>query len=189
MEFIDKQDKMAIAKSAALRCSIIEGRQAGKTLQQLALEYQVCYATVQSLCSRYAIHGEKALKNGYGNCGKNRPSRQNFLYRAATCYKTWHPSWGAEKIRTEIQRRRPGVNLPPARTLQKWFHYAGLKKSRQAPPVEVRRWATRAHEVWQVDAKEEIRTLDGVKNCWLNLKDEYTGAVIDPVVFSPQKNL
>ena len=28
-----------------------------------------------------------------------------------------------------------------------------------------------------------MQTLDGHKNCWLNIKDEYTGAIIEPGVF------
>lgn len=174
---------MPRAKVAALRWSIVEGRQQGKTLQSLAMEHQVSYATVQSLCARFAVAGSAGLKPAYDRCGKIRPGSGDFVFRAVRCFKAWHPSWGAEKIRSELMLRRPGLKVPPARTLQQWFHYSGQANQRLKQPRAPRAWAQSVHEGWQIDAKEEMQTLDGVKNCWLNIKDEHSGAVIDPPVF------
>lgn len=174
---------MPRAKGAGLRHSIVEGRQKGKTLHQLAQEYQVSYTMVQTLCARYAASGEDGLSPRYTACGKKRPGAKDFIFRAVRCMKTWHPNWGAEKIRTEMLLCRPDLVIPPARTLQQWFHYTGQAKKGDKQPHAAPQWAGQVHEGWQIDAKEEMQTLNGVKNCWLNIKDERSGAVIDPPVF------
>lgn len=174
---------MPRAKSSALRLSLIEGRQQGKTLMELSSEYGVNYCTVQSICSRYLAKGELGLKPHYDHCGKTRPGAEDYVFRAVRCFKTWHPTWGAGKIRSEILLGRPELQVPTVRTLQQWFHYNGQAKRRIKQPRMPRQWANSTHEGWQIDAKEEMQTLDGVKNCWLNIKDEHSGAVIDPPVF------
>lgn len=180
---------MPRAKSAGLRRSIVEGRQQGKTLHQLASEYQVSYATVQKLCARFTEQGEAGLQPRYAVCGKKRPQADNFVYRVVRAMKVWHPRWGAEKIRCEVLIRRPDLVVPPTRTLQQWFQYAGLNKKRDKQPSAPRQWASQVHEGWQIDAKEDMQTADGVKNTWLNIKDEHSGAVVDPPVFPLWKNL
>lgn len=174
---------MPRAKGTALRLSIIEGRQKGKTLMELSLEHHVSYGTVQSFCARFSAKGELGLKPFYDHCGKRKPGPTDFVFRLVRCFKTWHPTWGAEKIRTELLLRRPGLLIPSVRTLQQWFHQNGQAKRRIKQPRMPRQWANFPHEGWQIDAKEEMQTQDGVKNCWLNIKDEHSGAVIAPPVF------
>lgn len=133
---------------------------------------------------RHAKLGDAGLQPLYSNCGKRRRDpRRDLVYRAVRCFKTWHAQWGAEKIRTELLRRRPGLSVPPARTLQQWFSDNSQNRKRDKQPRATKQWGKSAHDVWQIDAKEEMQTLDGHKNCWLNIKDEYTGAIIEPGVF------
>jgi hypothetical protein len=181
---------MGGAKAMSLRLQIIEERQAGKTLSELCTEHKMSYATVQSLCARYAQMGIEGLKSKYANCGqRRRDGRRDLVYRAVRCFKTWHPKWGAEKIRAELLMLGPNLEVPPARTLQQWFVYNGQNRRCNKAPQGERQWAKAVHEVWQVDAKEEMLTLDGHKNCWLNITDEHSGGIIKPKVFPPQKNL
>jgi Helix-turn-helix domain len=175
---------MAQAISWGLRRTIVAKREKGVTLQALAEEHGISYRSVQTMCSRYKTQGESGLKPRYEHCGKKRRDpHKDFVYRSVRCYKCWHPNWGAEKIRAELLLLRPDLEVPPARTLQKWFEYNGQNKGKSKPPRQEAQWGKRAHEVWQVDAKEEMQTLDGEKNCWLNIKDEHTGAVLEPAVF------
>lgn len=170
--------------NAGIRHLIIEGRHSGKTLSELSALHGVSYTSVQQLCHRYNEEGKTGLKPRYSSCGRKRPdASSHFIYRAMLCYKCWHPTWGAGKIKAEILLLRPELSLPPLRTIQKWFCYAGLDKLRNRLPRQAKQWAKSAHEVWQIDAKEEMQIRDGTKNCWLNIKDEYTGAVLSPVVF------
>lgn len=174
---------MPRAKSAGVRRSIVQSRQQGKSLSQLATEYGVSYTTVQNLCSRYETTGEEGLIPHYKACGKKRPGPKEFIFRSVRCMKAWHPTWGAEKIRSEMLLQRPDLVIPPARTLQQWFHYTGQAPKRDKQPQALPQWANQPHEGWQIDAKEDLQTLDGIKNCWLNIKDERSGAVLDPPVF------
>lgn len=98
-----------------------------------------------------------------------------------------HPTWGAGLIRVMLQRQ--GIEAPPhVRTLQRWFAKAGLSPAppgRQPKPVK--RWrATRPHETWQVDAAEDIALADGTRVSWLRIADEFTGAVLETVIFPPR---
>ncbi|MEL7196591.1 MAG: hypothetical protein AAFO96_29475 [Bacteroidota bacterium] len=104
--------------------------------------------------------------------------------------RTWHPNWGAEKIRAELLKMRPGLHVPHYRTLNRWFHWNNQihLPSRSKLPRCASSQATYLHEGWQLDAKEELTTADGKKNCWLNITDEYSGTVIDPVVFPHKEN-
>ena len=173
-----------------LRFQIINERQAGKTLVELSTAHQVSYGSVQALCARYAQMGTDGLKPRYTNCGRRRrDARSDLIYRAVRCFKTWHPKWGAEKIRAELLMLRPNLEIPPTRTLQQWFVYNGQNRRRNKPPQGEKQWAKAVHEVWQVDAKEEMLTLDGHKNCWLNITDEHSGGIIKPKVFPPQEDL
>ena len=175
---------MPKALDTGLRKTILDARHSGQTLQSICAAYNLNYVTVQRLCARDSKSGESAaLLPRYTNCGKKRLDSKHFIFRAVRCYKTWHSGWGAEKIRQEMLLLQPNLIIPPARTLQKWFHYFGAAQSRskvfRAQPV----WANYVHEVWQIDAKEEMKTLDGSQNCWLNIKDEKSGMVIYPAVF------
>jgi hypothetical protein len=174
---------MGKAKSVAVRHSIIEIYESGQTLVSIATEQGLSYGCVQQLCTRYKILGSSGLKPQYSQCGKPYPDNNDFVYRAVKCLRTWHPRWGAGKIRAELLASRPQLIVPHIRTIQRWFVHNKQNKCRDKQPRERKTWGKYPHEVWEIDAKEEIQTLEGRNNCWLNIKDEYTGAVIDPVVF------
>lgn len=179
---------MPKAIDMALRQTIVSERQSGLTLAELAVKHQVGYTTVQRLCARYKQLGQAGLQPAYHRCGRTRPGPQDFIFRAVRCYKTWHPSWGAEKIRTEMLLLRPQLKVPPTRTIQQWFHYSNQAPKRDKLPRSDPRWAKATHQVWQIDAKEEMQTQDGVKNCWLNITDEFSGAILTPPVFPPEED-
>jgi hypothetical protein len=43
------------------------------------------------------------------------------------------------------------------------------------------------HQVWAVDAKEQMRLKDGSAASWLVVTDEGSGAILDAQAFPPQK--
>jgi hypothetical protein len=45
--------------------------------------------------------------------------------------------------------------------------------------------ASQAHDIWQMDAVEQLRLGSGDGVCWLRLVDEYSGAVLATTVFPP----
>lgn len=169
----------------ALRQTIISCIKKGQKVSTLAKTYQVSRSSIYSLIKREANEGAIGLQPRYDRCGRLRPANDQFVYRAVRCLRHWHPNWGAEKIRAEMLVMRPDLQLPHYRTFTRWFHWNDQlsAKPKTALPKEEPKRATRLHEGWQIDAKEEIIIANGSKNCWLNITDEYSGMVIDPPVF------
>ena len=180
---------MPIAISTAKRLSIIEQYEKGKSLLQISKDEKISYATVHRLYHRYKEKGISGLTPHYNRCGSKQLKSSKLIVRAVRCLKTWHPSWGAGRIKTKILQKYPQAQLPSSRTLQRWFRNNGQNKPQSKPPQSARRWAKSVHDVWQIDAKEEVRLANGQKVCWLNITDEKSSAIIDPPVFSLQKDM
>lgn len=178
------QEYMGSSVNASKRHQIIAAYKKGNRISTISKEYQVSRGMIYNLLSRYEKEGEKGLKPKYSNCGKSRPTEKDFLYRAIRCMRTWHPTWGSEKIQAEIHRLRPNLKLPTTRTMNRWFHWNNQLQVKTKLPSTDRTWAKNLHDVWQIDAKESMLTQNGENNCWLNVVDEYSGAPISPIVFS-----
>lgn len=180
------QKKWEHLLSMALRQSIVAGYKKGEKVSSLSRKFNVSRTTIYTFIRQEKAGGLKGLEPHYSNCGKSRPTKEEYIYRAVRCLRTWHPSWGLEKIHAEIQRMRSHLKLPHYRTFNRWFHWnkqldISLKS---VLPKSNFKQARRLHEGWQIDAKEEMTISDGSKNCWLNIVDEYSGTVIAPPVFS-----
>lgn len=175
----------------AVRQSIIAGYQRGESISSLARTFGVSRGSVNSFVKRFrSASSLEALRPCYANCGKARPTAQDFVFRAVRCLRTWHPEWGAEKIHAELLRMRPQLELPHYRTFNRWFHWNGqiaTKLHSQLPRATAGK-ATELHACWQIDAKEELHLADGSRNCWLNITDERSGTVIQPPVFSHEED-
>jgi len=176
--------------SMAIRLSIIEDYRKGEKISYLSRKFKINRGTIRELIKRHKAEGVEGLRTKYECCGKKRPDEQDFVFRAVRCFRTWHPSWGAEKIRCELRLRDKKIPLPSVRTMNRWFHWndqiaVSLKSSL---PICENKKAKALHEVWQIDAKEEMIIGDGSKNCWLNIVDEYSGMVIQPPIFSQEEN-
>jgi hypothetical protein len=82
-----------------------------------------------------------------------------------------------------------GAALPSVRTLQKWYKVAGLcPPHRQSRGPGIGR-SQAAHNIWEVDAKENLTLGDGSPACYLTIGDEKTGAWLEAVVFPPAEDL
>lgn len=177
---------MPIAKSMALRQSIVACYKKGEKISTLSVKFSVSRKAIYSYINREKEFGEKGLIPNYQNCGKVRPTSSEFIFRAVRCLRCWHPSWGAEKIHAEIHQMRPDLKLPHHRTFNRWFHWNNQLEvqPKSKMPKTTSKQANALHEIWQIDAKEEMRISNGTKHCWLNITDEYSGASIAPCVFS-----
>ena len=96
--------------------------------------------------------------------------------------RTVHPCWGAELIRIYLEDQGIPV-IPCARTLQRWFQRFGLgpAPAGRKPPADRR--ASHPHDIWQVDAAEEIALANGQRVSWLRVVDEFSGAVLHTAIF------
>jgi transposase len=158
-------------------------RQAGP--DEAAEAFGVSARSVRRLFRAFEQHGEQALVPGYAGCGTNQPHRMNEpLAQQALHLRHQHPRWGAPLIRVILSHEHPEHSLPTPRTIQRW-----LEKQDAAPAPAGRRprredpRATKPHEVWQMDAAEQVALRDGRRVSWVRLVDEFTGAVLNTVVF------
>ena len=140
-------------------------------------------STVKHLWLRYSKSGEAGLQNNYKNCGAQPVGNDYLMYRATRWLKYLHPSWGAGRIRAGLCSRYGDSGLPCERTMQRWFASGKLTEPKEmlnAPRIG----ASRAvHNIWQVDAKEQLTLSDGSLCCYLTFTDEYSGAWLGSVVF------
>lgn len=150
----------------------------------VAEEMRLSYWTVRGIWGRYRREGKEGLRWGYDCCGKGRVFPDT-LYETAVVLKREHPRWGGGLIRIELEAKHPEESLPCERTLQRWFQVAGVQCLRSRPLSQERDRARKAHEVWQMDAKEQMRVRDGTWHCLLDAVDEASGAVLSTAVFPP----
>lgn len=151
----------------------------------VADEFEVSLRTIQRLYHQFQVHGESAIEPSYHRCGQNHPHKApDDILQKVRSLREQHPAWGAELIRLVVQPKQRGVAMPVARTLQRHLQRMGLAPA--APGRRVKESparATRPHQVWQVDASEQMKLKTGQQVCWMRFTDEFSGAVLDTKVF------
>jgi transposase len=175
---------MPAALPVPLRQQMAQLHAEGHGLTEIARQLGVRYRTVRSWWRRYCREGEAGLLPRYTHCGRRGPQTPA-LHQAALAMKQDHPTWGAGLIRVELARQFPADTLPQARALQRWFRAAGLQPARAQQPPVARQPGREAHAVWQVDAKERMRLVDGSGTSVLTVTDEATGALLGLTPFPP----
>lgn len=170
-----------------IREQIVSRRLAGEALTEIAEALELPYRTVRGLWRRYRVRGEEGLVPDYQRCARPGPHFAAAVYEAGLQMKREHPRWGATMILVQLGQLFPEEPLPKRRTLQEWFQRAGLSPGRsRSPSVNPQRGKT-AHEVWQLDAKEEMHLADGSSSVALSVMDEATGAVLGVALFPPRE--
>lgn len=173
---------MGKALSLLQRQQIITLREVGYTYESISGQLGFSFSSVRTICQRYQKEGEKGLQTNYANCGKAVVDRSNLIYRAALWLKQLHPLWGSPRIHTKLQERY-GDSVPTIRTIDRWYVAAGLHKPRNRNQRESIGQSTAVHNIWQVDAKENLTLTDGQKACYLTITDEKSGAWLASFVF------
>jgi hypothetical protein len=169
--------------SMNLRLLLVEQHLQGHSLAQIARTHQLSYATVRALWQRFEARGRDGLAPDYSRCGRPGPRRDDLLYRAARYLKFLHRPWGAPLIRLKLEQRYGPENLPSVRTLQRWFKRDGLTLPRKQLPQAEAAWAAAPHQIWQIDAKENLCLSSGEVACYLTIVDEHSGALLEAPVF------
>lgn len=180
---------MGEASSHALRQEVYTLWESDFSYVYISEELSIPYSTVRNLCKRFEKLGVTGLTPDYHNCGQGRePKRTDLIYRTAVWLKSKHRKWGGEYIRLILRERYPEVKVPTARTMQNWYKALDLNPQRDKRPREESAWADEAHDVWQIDAKEQMRTRDGEPASWLSMVDEHSGAILEAPVFPPKED-
>lgn len=190
---MNKTRIMGQATNLALRERILELRQQGETIKSIAEQLSLRYSTTRNLCRRFQKKGAAGLSPDYSNCGTKTGNRYAQFKEQALRLRIQHPNWGAPRIRVEMQLSMAGqagkdCTLPSIRTLQKWYRASGLYKPRRQGTGPAIGRSTAPHNIWEVDAKENLVLADGSPACYLTIGDEKTGAWLEAVVFPPQED-
>lgn len=168
------------------REEVVQRRNQGASLASIAREMGLAYNTVRNIYKHYEKHG--TVRPSYEACGRSGIRKNKAIYTAAIALKKEHPTWGAGLIWVELAETFAESDLPSVRQMQRWFQRAQVasppKRTEQATPY-VRRGQA-AHEVWALDAKEEIQLADGTYASWLAITDEGSGAILHTAVFPPE---
>ncbi len=98
----------------------------------------------------------ETLAPAYEHCGWQRSWPNQELYHDAVELRRQHAAWGAGLIRVILQEHWPQQPLPSTRTLQRWFARAGLGPAPKGRQPHSHQRARRPHEVWQMDAVEQL---------------------------------
>lgn len=172
-----------------VRQAIWQRSRDGQDVATIAAAFGLPSRTIRHLVSRFQRGGLDTLAAAYDACGLATPKPAAALVQAVLQIRREHPTWGAGLIRVMLHRQRldSATPLPTPRTLQRWLARAGLAPAAvgRRPKGESRR-ATRPHEVWQMDAAEQVPLQSGIRICWLRLVDECSGAVLWTKVFPPR---
>lgn len=182
---------MGQATTLVLRERIISMREEGHTLKYISEELNVPYSTVKQLCRRFRERGISGLTPDYANCGPKATRYDVSHQEQVLKHRSVHPRWGAPRIRVEMQmdgevsaqQADRAEQLPCIRTLQRWLRKAEAYRPRRqsSDPSIGRSLAT--HNIWEVDAKENLLLGDGTAACYLTIADEKSGAWLEAPVF------
>lgn len=176
---------MPAALSMGERRKIIERREQGYSFGEIAEELNRNYETVRKLYHRYVQRGQ--LEPAYDRCSHHGVHKNEAVYQRAIQLKQAHPKWGAGLIWVELTEEFAEAELPSQRSLQRWFRRGGVQKpapERSPNPLVTR--GKRAHEVWALDAKEQVALGDGTFVSWLTVTDEGSGAILGAFLFPHQ---
>ena len=206
---------MAQAHDILVRESVLLYRKRGYTMRATSDLMNISYDSVRTVCQRYAAcdpseEGHKsALLPRYDKCGPQEKYYSLSIVEAALALKRLHPRWGAPRLHlalvTEFSAKSTGntenaehaeiteiteitEKLPSIRTLERWFReYNLVRPKRQTGEPSIGR-ARAVHNIWEVDAKEQLELLDGQAACYLTMVDEKSGAWLASPVFTQHRH-
>jgi len=159
-----------------------------RSKSEISRQLGVSYTTISTWLKRYKETGKQGLVPNYSDCGKVPVYPQSIIDKAIA-YKMNHPDWGAGFILVKLETDIPNTPLPSERRLQQIFKSKNLQPIKSKPPRGKAKWAKKAFDRVQVDAKERLKTADGQDCCYLNFTDEATGSVLGAFVFSLCTNM
>ena len=176
---------MPAAIPMPVRQAILKRWQKGESVASLAEELKLSVRTVRNLVHRFAERGQSGLEPDYGRCATNTMPTNRDEFQKAIEMREQHPTWGGGLIRVLLQEQGHD-GCASERTLQRWFQRSTLAPAPpgRRPDRDERR-AHHPHEVWQMDAVDQLRLASGQQVSWLRLVDECSGAVLHTTIFPP----
>jgi Homeodomain-like domain len=169
-----------------LRHAILRRWHKGQSVSTIADAIGLVPRTVRHLVRRFQLQGDSAVAASYHHAETPEPRGSTALFQIAMQLRQEHPTWGAGLIRVILRLDKASSSPPSERTLQRWFRRYGVAPAPVGRhPSRSDRRAQAPHEIWQMDAKEQIRLATGERVSWLRVVDECSGAVLWTAVFPP----
>jgi len=169
-----------------LRQVMLKQFQHGHTSAAIAQQLGIPSRTVRHLLQRFAGQ-EGELAPYYERCGRPPKQEPPPVITAALQLRQQHPTWGAGLIRVILtnSKKYPAKQIPCQRTFERWLARLGEPSAPPGRRPEAQRdRAKHPHEVWEIDAADQMRLRSGAQASWLRAVDECSGAVLGTVVFS-----
>ncbi|MFN8375031.1 MAG: hypothetical protein U0694_19410 [Anaerolineae bacterium] len=168
---------MPAATANVIRRQIVRRREAGESYAAIGRDLSLPYGTVRKVYAHYQDTGH--LEPNYERCRRSGVRTAKAIYEAALAMKRAHRGWGAGLIWVELADQFEEQDLPSVRSLQRWFRQAQLTPPRrERQPLALVARGLAVHQVWALDAKEQIKLKDGSAVSWLTISDEASGAVL-----------
>jgi transposase len=176
---------MPAAIPIPVRQVILKRWRKGESVASLAAELKLSVRTVRNLVRRFAERGPSGVEPDYGRCATKTMPTNSDPFQKAIEMREQHPTWGGGLIRVLLQEQGHD-GFASERTLQRWFQRLTLAPAPpgRRPDCDDRR-ARHPHEVWQMDAVDQLRLANGQQVSWLRLVDECSGAVLQTTIFPP----
>lgn len=176
------------------RVEMVKRKLDGETLQEIAAAMGWSFECVRKWWRRFRDGGYEALRSAPRHApGPMAHSHLRVRY-VALRLKCEHPKWGPEVIRARMAERPAlkGMSLPSPTTLWRYFRALDPHGARglmtrygRTLPQSTPQRATRPHEVWQMDFKEDIR-LPGIGPVVVtDIRETYAGVAIATVPQGP----
>ena len=170
----------------SLRADLRDRLSRDRTAAQIATDLNLCQRTVERYRARYRdIRDEHPLADRYDHCGRAVSTAWWPVRLACAELRRLNSGWGAGRIRLELRSRFPDQQIPATRTLQSWLALDCQPVPTSAEPLSDYSRADEPHRVWQMDAVEHLKLLDGSEASWLRLTDECSGAILWTELFPP----
>ena len=168
--------------TAAEKQYVLQRKQAGATLRQLAAELDCAISTVRKWW-RHGRDQTQPRRRGRPATGplSSYPAE---LVERAIALKRGHPHWGPANVKLELQAQ---LQLAPP-DLPSDARLAVLFKRRCPEAVQSRQHthypekpltsASYPHQRWQMDAQEKIQLSSGAFATILNIRDEFSAVIV-----------
>ena len=161
---------------------------AGERMTDLCREYGVSRKTGYKFWDRYRRFGPVGLYDE-SRAPISIPHRTaEELRKRVVGWKEKHPTWGAKKIKAEMERSHKGLVLPSCQTVHSILLKAGYvkrrKQRRRVPGYTGKlKSSVRPNEIWGADFKGEFK-LGNQRYCYpLTVSDHYSRYLLccDPI--------
>jgi putative transposase len=156
---------------------MIAGR---RSVSELSRQFRISRQTAYKWRHRYRHRRLGGLQDRSRRPRRSPRRTSAFWLRRVRRWREHHPTWGARKLRYQLQRRFGEPAVPAVATISRWLKRWGLSRGRarrRRGPVLLRqalRVARHCHEVWTVDFKGWYRTAAGIRVEPLTVRDLYS---------------